>query len=119
MDLTRFNELSGQLTQAKADYHAAADAETAPQLAARSARIKEIMWAIDAGVIEGANKCPTCGEEPYGRLRTPQYTNKGRIVPAVFEIRCRSPQCADKAATGLRDPRAAVFAWNEGITEKD
>lgn len=86
-------ELEQQITDAKAEYHAASQTETAGELAARSAHIKKLTAAVNAYYIEGAE-----GEDLIGM----------KVRPGVYEI----GNGTNRSRGETRDE--AVANWNSG-----
>lgn len=117
-----------RLRQAREAYHEAADTETAPQLAERSAEIKELMSELNKSLSSSAGPCPDCDTPVKVRLKTPEYKSRGVTHAAVYEAYCPACPAIREPVEGKPDlvreteprtrgtsPREAVDAWNAGV----
>jgi hypothetical protein len=118
-------QVTADLIAAREAHHAASQTESQSQLAVRSAKIKALMAELSETISTGAKACPVCGNNPFGRQRTPSYRVRGgRIVPPVYEIACLACPSERKEENGTatvthqsaQDNTAAraVVAWNRG-----
>ena len=87
-------ELEQKLSEVKAAYHEASQIETAPELAARSAEIKDLTAAVNAYYTDGAD-----GDDLIGM----------KVRPGVYEI----GDGKNRSRGETRDE--AVANWNAGV----
>lgn len=99
-------DVAAGLAAAREAYHAAAPAEPAPKLAARSAKIKGLMGELSSALTVGADPCPGCGNPPHG-LMQPTRT-KGITYVEVGCLGCPGHRAV---GSGVSE---AVAAWNGG-----
>lgn len=104
-------EIKAEIETLRVDYQASAQ----PEL---SDRIKKASHELSELYSSGANVCPSCGEAPFGMLRCAEHMDRGRVVPALYEVGCLvCPPVVDNgkrrslSAQGAT-PQEAVNNWN-------
>lgn len=111
-------EIKSDIEARRAEYQEQAGKLPAPKLQEVSDKVvaanKELseLYASDAAV------CPGCGAKPIGILRTPEYTDRGRLISALYEVGCIV--CPPIVESGKRrsysaqgsTPQQAAENWN-------